>query len=62
MSLHINYERGQQVLQRLQQAFTAREGLLSTTDDLVESQIPTGVELLSRDHALFLFGSVTLKC
>jgi endonuclease III len=43
------------VVSRANRAFKHREGLLSETDDLVENQIPDGVEPLSRDHALFLF-------
>jgi hypothetical protein len=47
-----------QLLKRVNRAFKSRAGLLSETDDLVENQIPVGVEPLSRDHALFLFYTV----
>lgn len=55
MKTTIDIERAKLVVFRLHEAFQARSGLLSETDDLVENQIPTGVEPLSRDHALFLF-------
>jgi len=54
----VDTERAKLVILRVQDAFTCRKGLLSETDDLVESQIPEGVESLSRDHALFLFYTV----
>jgi len=46
------------LVSRANWAFRQREGLLSETGDLVENQIPDGVEPLSRDHALFLFYTV----
>ncbi len=55
MKLTVDRERAAQVVLRLQDAFTHREGLLEVLDDLVENQIPNGVEPLSRSHALFLF-------
>ena len=55
MKLMVNTDRAAQVVLRLQDAYTHREGLLAVLDDLVENQIPKGVELLSREHALFLF-------
>lgn len=54
----VDIERARIVVLRVHEAFRARSGLLSETDDLVENQIPSGVEPLSRDHALFLFYSV----
>lgn len=55
MKAIIDIERARFVVLRLHEAFKTRSGLLSETDDLVENQIPSGVEPLSRDHALFLF-------
>jgi endonuclease III len=54
----VDTERAKLVVTRVHEAFRSREGLLSETDDLVENQIPSGVEPLSRDHALFLFYTV----
>jgi len=54
----VDIERARIVVLRVHEAFRTRSGLLSETDDLVENQIPNGVEPLSRDHALFLFYSV----
>jgi endonuclease III len=54
----VDTERARLVVGRVHSAFHARSGILSETSDLVENQIPTGVELLSRDHALFLFFTV----
>jgi len=51
----IDVQRARYVAFHLYEAFQARSGLLSETDDLVENQIPSGVETLSREHALFLF-------
>ena len=54
----VDAERARLVVSRVHNAFRCREGLLSETGDLVENQIPTGVEPLSRDHALFIFYTV----
>lgn len=58
MSTRADHERAKLVIVRVQQAFIQREGLLEDVGDLVECQIPDGVELRSRDHALFLFYTV----
>src|SRR5437588_1278631 len=58
MSLTTNAEQAKIVISRLQSAFAKREGLLQEVGDLVENQIPEGVQPLSRDHALFLFYTV----
>jgi endonuclease III len=54
----VDIERARIVVLRAHEAFRTRSGLLSETNDLVENQIPNGVEPLSRDHTLFLFYSV----
>jgi endonuclease III len=58
MQLQVNAERAKLVIQRLHDAFDKRLGLLQETGDLVENQIPLGVEIRSREHALFLFYTV----
>lgn len=58
MSPLVDAERAKLVVSRVHNAFRCRKGLLSETGDLVENQIPTGVEPLSRDHALFIFYTV----
>jgi len=58
MTLTSDTAQARLVVSRVDRAFKHREGLLSETDDLVENQIPDGVEPLSRDHALFLFYTV----
>jgi len=58
MTFIVDIERAKMVILRAHEAFRARSGLLSETDDLIENQIPDGVEPLSRDHALFLFYTV----
>jgi len=55
MRLMKDFNRSRLVILRIQKAFTNGEGLLAEVDDLVENQIPDGVEILSREHALFLF-------
>ncbi|MCA9730917.1 MAG: hypothetical protein H6696_14220 [Deferribacteres bacterium] len=55
MKLKVNHRRAKEIVLRLQQAFTRREGLLSEVSDLVENQIPDNVEHLSFEHASFLF-------
>ncbi|HEY3315287.1 MAG TPA: hypothetical protein VGL40_08460 [Bacillota bacterium] len=54
----VDTQRAQLVVSRVHRAFGEGRGLLSDTEDLVEHQIPEGVEGLSRDHALFLFYTV----
>jgi len=58
MTLVVDTERAKLVVSRVTESFRRREGLLSETDDLVENQIPSGVEPLSREHALFLLYTV----
>jgi endonuclease III len=58
MQLQVNTERAKLVIQRLHDAFDKRVGLLQEIGDLVENQIPLGVEIRSRQHALFLFYTV----
>lgn len=53
-----NFRQAELVVLRVYEAFRSREGLLAETEDLVENQIPPGVEPLSREHALFLFYTV----
>lgn len=54
----VDSERAKLVVLRVHEAFRDRSGLLSDTADLVENQIPSGVQPLSRGHALFLFYTV----
>lgn len=58
MRLRVDSIRAELVVSRLQRAFLGRDGLLAAQDDLVENQIPEGVQALSREHALFLFYTV----
>jgi endonuclease III len=58
MNVTVDMERARLVVDKVNRAFKSRQGLLSETDDLVENQIPEGVEQLSKDHALFLFYTV----
>ena len=55
MNIIIDMERAELVVSTAHSAFRNKVGLLSETDDLVENQIPDGVERLSKGHALFLF-------
>src|ERR1035437_4866113 len=55
MSIEINYDKAEEVINRLNIAFKEKWGILSETDDLVENQIPDNIEYLSKEHALFLF-------
>lgn len=59
MTNDVDYERAKLVVSRVNNAFILRRGLLSEVDDLVENQIPDGVLKLSKEHALFLFYTVT---
>lgn len=58
MNLRVNRARARELVLRLNTAFENREGLLAERDDLVENQIPPGVERGTREHALFLFYTV----
>jgi endonuclease III len=58
MNAVFDMERARLVVSIVHNAFKDGEGLLSETEDLVENQIPNGVEKLSREHALFLFYAV----
>lgn len=58
MRLDVDRARAQEVVMRLDAAFRNYEGLLSERDDLVENQIPPGVEKGSTEHARFLFFTV----
>jgi len=58
MHLRVDSQRAKLVIERLHDAFDKRIGLLQETGDLVEHQIPAGVEIRSREHALFLFYTV----
>lgn len=58
MNLEVDRTRARELVLRLNAAFGTREGLLAEQDDLVENQIPPGVEPGSREHALFLFYTV----
>ena len=58
MILNVDRARAQEVVIKLEAAFRSCEGLLSERDDLVENQIPPGVEKGSREHARFLFYTV----
>jgi endonuclease III len=58
MRAEIDRTRAREVLIRLNSAFSHREGILSDLGDLVENQIPTGVQVGSEDHARFLFYTV----
>lgn len=51
----INQIRAREVVERLNQAYIKRTGLLENIDNLVENQIPQGVKPLSLEHASFLF-------
>lgn len=55
IDLIIDYERAMLVITRVNNAFLSRIGLLSETEDLVENQIPEGVNSMSVEHAQFLF-------
>lgn len=46
---------GADIVRRLQSAFENGEGVFADTRDLLENQIPRGVEAGSREHANFLF-------
>ena len=52
--------RGDAVLTRLVDAIASNAGIAAERDDLVENQIPTGVDVGSREHANFLF--LTVPC
>lgn len=56
--LIVDQHQAKLVVQRVDAAYKCREGLLEETGDLVENQIPEGVDFLSREHALFLFYTV----
>lgn len=58
MNVITDMNRARLVVDKVQNAFKNGQGLLSETDDLVENQLPEGVEPLSKDHALFLFYTV----
>lgn len=58
MSVTVDMERAKLVVSSVDEAFKKGVGLLSETSDLVENQIPDGVEQLSKHHALFLFYTV----
>lgn len=51
----INYQRARRVIDRVHTAYAQRHGLLADVQDLLENQIPSGVEPLSKAHANFLF-------
>ncbi|MCZ7673892.1 MAG: hypothetical protein M5U34_45590 [Chloroflexi bacterium] len=48
-------ERAELVVKRLLQAFERRYGIFENTSDLLEFQIPVGVQPTSLEHARFLF-------
>jgi hypothetical protein len=54
----VDRSRADHVVTILNEAFAAGQGLLAERQDLVENQIPAGVEPLSRAHALFLFYTI----
>lgn len=54
----LNRARTIEVLQLLARSAENKKGLVSETDDLVENQVPSGIERGSREHALFLFAIV----
>lgn len=51
----INEERIEELVKKLDIAFSNSEGILENTDDLVENQVPDGVVRGSKEHALFMF-------
>jgi len=55
MMLTVDRTRALDVVRCLDVAFSRRIGLLASDGDLVERQVPRGVEIGSREHALFLF-------
>lgn len=59
MGIVVNRSRANEIVAVLAEAFMNRFGLLAEIDDLVENQLPQGVEPLSRAHALFLFFTLT---
>lgn len=58
MNLEVSRKRARLVVQRVTHAFSHKEGILADHSDLVENQVPEGVEPLSRNHAQFLFFTV----
>lgn len=50
-----NLARAAKLLERLHASFISKQGVFSNTDELLENQIPSGVEPLSVEHANFLF-------
>jgi endonuclease III len=53
--LELDAERAEIVVKRLLQAFESNYGIFEDTSDLLEFQIPTGVQPTSLEHARFLF-------
>lgn len=58
MTPEVNRKRARLVVQRVTHAFSRGVGILADQSDLVENQIPLGVERLSGNHAHFLFLTV----
>lgn len=54
-SYRLDHARAGRVLSTVSRAMIDRVGLLNEQEDLVENQLPPGVVIGSREHALFLF-------
>jgi endonuclease III len=58
--VYVDVKRGIKIARILENAFMSQIGIFSNTQNLVEYQIPEGVEPLSKQHALFLFYIIPL--
>jgi endonuclease III len=59
-NLALDFDKSVEIAHILVSGFLKRKGIFNDQKELVENQLPRGVQPLSKEHALFLFHIITL--